>query len=126
METFFEERKISGGTLERFKVQMASQVYCPALNKKVDAIAFPYYRNKELVNVKYRALPKIFWQVRSERNGFFDIALVVRCPLCRSREWCLSKIVGASPRVECELSSGVWFWGAKCLANEVNFSCTQN
>lgn len=39
------------------------QVYCPALKRKVDAIAFPYHRNGELVNVKYRALPKTFWQV---------------------------------------------------------------
>lgn len=29
-----------------------------------EALCFPYYRDGKIVNIKYRAMPKLFWQVR--------------------------------------------------------------
>ncbi len=62
--SFFAKRGISRATLDRNKVQMAT-TFCPTQAKLLPAIAFPYYRSTELVNVKYRFLHKEFTQVRS-------------------------------------------------------------
>jgi hypothetical protein len=34
--------------------------YCPALGRAVDQVAFPFRVGGEVVNIKYRALPKHF------------------------------------------------------------------
>ena len=49
---FFAGRKISSETLERFKVRQVAD----------GRIAFPYFKDKACVNVKYRKLPKEFSQ----------------------------------------------------------------
>lgn len=41
-------------------------VYAPSLQAHTNAIVFPYMRHATLVNIKYRALPKTFWQARRE------------------------------------------------------------
>lgn len=62
---FFKNRKISEGTVTRNGVKK-QRSYCPQLQKEADALAFPYVRRGELVNVKYRGPEKAFWQVRDE------------------------------------------------------------
>lgn len=60
---WFQERGISTETLQRNNVQMERR-YCGALQTEADHIAFPYYRDGAMVNIKYRALPKHFSQVK--------------------------------------------------------------
>lgn len=61
---FFRSRGISQETLEACGVKQENDIWCPAEGAKVPwAIAFPYYRNGEIINIKYRTLDKKFWQV---------------------------------------------------------------
>jgi twinkle protein len=59
IEAWFAERKIPRSVLERNRVTPA-RVYMPQVEDHVGAIAFPYYRGDELVNVKYRDREKNF------------------------------------------------------------------
>jgi hypothetical protein len=59
---FFKRRGISIETLERNRVEQEN-LYSPADKGYVDAVAFTYRRKDKVVNVKYRKLPKTFWQV---------------------------------------------------------------
>src|SRR5262249_18250540 len=56
----------------------AARVYIPAAKAEVDCVAFPYFRDGELINVKFRALAeKAFTQVKGAEAipyGFDDIA----------------------------------------------------
>lgn len=72
---FFKNRKISEGTFTRNGVKK-QRSYCPQLQKEVDALAFPYMRRGELVNVKYRGPEKAFWQVRGGAPTFRCIRLL--------------------------------------------------
>lgn len=70
-------RGISEATAQRNQIGSA-HIYMPALKAEVDCIAFPYYRDRELVNVKFRALgSKAFSQVKDAERllyGLDDIA----------------------------------------------------
>ncbi len=57
--TWFARRGIPASVLDRNRVSSAS-VYMPQVEDHVTAIAFPYYRGDELVNVKYRDKDKNF------------------------------------------------------------------
>jgi len=47
-------------------------IYVPSLKTKVlEAICFPYYFDSMMVNIKYRSLPKIFWQTAKARKMVF-------------------------------------------------------
>lgn len=63
MRDFFFERGISNATLERNRI-FSERTYSPAKKQYVDAIAFPYYKHGAIANIKYRDLPKTFWQVK--------------------------------------------------------------
>lgn len=67
---WLQDRGISKATLDRNRVHM-EQRYCGALKAFADHIAFPYYRDEVVVNVKYRALPKHFTQVKGGEQIFF-------------------------------------------------------
>jgi len=69
---FFTERKISRATLDRNRVGQANE-YAPALGERVWAIAFPYMRNGELVNVKYRGPNKLFWQEKGAEKILYGL-----------------------------------------------------
>ena len=56
---FFRERGISAETVERNKIT-ATAVWMPQSGEEESVIAFPYYRNGELINVKYRGRDKSF------------------------------------------------------------------
>lgn len=73
---WLEQRGISRAVAERNRVTGA-RVYMPQVEDHVTAIAFPYYRNGELVNVKYRDREKNFrMETGAERilYGFDDIS----------------------------------------------------
>jgi twinkle protein len=71
------ERGISATVAQRNCIG-AMRHYIPALKAEVDCIAFPYYRDGELVNIKYRSLTeKVFTQVKDAEKilyGLDDIA----------------------------------------------------
>ena len=74
---WFAARKISEGTVRRNRIGL-QRTYLPALNGEVDCLAFPYFRNGEAVNFKFRALgSKDFAQVKGAEKilyGLDDIA----------------------------------------------------
>lgn len=59
VERWFAERQIPASVLERNKIT-ATTVYMPQVQDDVGAIAFPYFRGEELINVKYRDRDKNF------------------------------------------------------------------
>ena len=71
------KRGISEVTARRNKIG-AARHFIPKLNATVDCVAFPYFRNGELVNIKFRALTeKAFAQVKGAEKilyGLDDIA----------------------------------------------------
>lgn len=76
IEEWFTSRGITRGVLERNGIA-AVQVYMPQAEEHVGAIAFPYLRGDELVNVKYRDRQKNFrMETGAERilYGLNDIA----------------------------------------------------
>ena len=74
---WFEKRGISEATVRRNRI-WAARNFIPALGAETDCIAFPYFRNGELVNIKFRALTeKAFAQVKGAEKilyGLDDIA----------------------------------------------------
>jgi twinkle protein len=57
-------RGISEATARRSRIGSA-RVYMPGLKAEVDCLAFPYFRDGELINIKFRALAeKAFTQVK--------------------------------------------------------------
>ena len=74
---WFADRGISEAVVRRNKIG-AARHWIPALRAEVDCIAFPYFRNGELINIKYRALQsKHFTQEKDAEKilyGLDDIA----------------------------------------------------
>lgn len=67
---WFKRRGISQSTLIYFKIYSDFQSFG---QEKERCIAFPYYKNQELVNVKYRALSKKFRQVSNTQRTLYNI-----------------------------------------------------
>ena len=55
MLDWFHSRGITDEVLKRNRIE-PRRVYMPELEDFVEAIAFPYFRNGELINIKYRAI----------------------------------------------------------------------
>jgi len=74
---WFARRGISAATVQRNRIG-AIRNYIPALGAEVDCIAFSYFRDRELVNIKFRALAeKAFALVKGAEMilyGLDDIA----------------------------------------------------
>jgi replicative DNA helicase len=76
MIEFFKNRGISEATLKRNKVS-SELVYDPMKKEESRVIAFPYFRDGDLINVKYRTLDKRFWQAKGAEKilyGLDDVA----------------------------------------------------
>lgn len=56
---YFTSRMISQITLNKMQVYTKTE-WMPQFSKDVETICFPYFRKKELVNIKYRAVKKAF------------------------------------------------------------------
>ena len=64
----------SDATCRPRKVARAERVGIPKLGAEVDCIAFPYFRNGELVNIKFRALgEKAFTQIKGAEQIFYGL-----------------------------------------------------
>lgn len=72
---YFASRGISEGTLRRNQVAQES-TWMPG-QPAGDAIAFPYLRNGEVVNVKYRTMNKCFRQVKGAEKILYGLDDVV-------------------------------------------------
>ena len=69
---WFANRGISEEVLRRNKITVAT-VWMPGVEGEVDAIAFPFFREGEVVNVKYRATDKRFRQEKDAEKVFYGL-----------------------------------------------------
>ena len=51
----------------------AQRVFSPAAGEHVNALVFPYTRDGELVNIKYRGSDKSFWQIKGAEKIMFGL-----------------------------------------------------
>ena len=73
---WLESRGVSLSVAERNG--LASQhVFSPPAGTHVDALVFPYMRDGELVNIKYRGEDKSFWQVKGAEKILFGLDDIV-------------------------------------------------
>jgi twinkle protein len=71
---WFADRGIPAEVVQRNRIGFVRQLYMPQLEARVACIVFPYYRQRELVNVKYRALArKAFAQVKDAESILFGL-----------------------------------------------------
>jgi twinkle protein len=70
---FFEnDRLISNNTLLRFNITEANE-WMPGVNKEVPVICFNYYRDEELVNIKFRGPQKSFKLAKDAELIFYNL-----------------------------------------------------
>lgn len=81
VEWFLSERKISAATLDRFMI-FQKEEFMPQVNKKMNCICFPYFRNDELINVKYRTGDKKFRMVKDAELIFYNLNSVSEKKKC--------------------------------------------
>lgn len=67
---FFRKRGITNDVLMRNHCSLET-IWMPQIEEEVTAIAFPYYRDGEVVNVKYRDKHKNFRQVGGAQKVFY-------------------------------------------------------
>lgn len=72
LEYFERERMISNNTLLRFNITEANE-WMPGVNKEVPVICFNYYRNEELVNIKFRGPQKSFKLAKDAELIFYNL-----------------------------------------------------
>lgn len=79
--SYFSQRGISKATLAHWKVS-ESQEFFPQVQKRRKAINFNYYRNKQLINVKYRDAEKNFKMVQGAELIFYGLDNVKESDYC--------------------------------------------
>jgi twinkle protein len=72
IDWFENKRGISNNTLLRFNVTEALE-WMPQHNKEVNCICFNYYRNGELVNIKFRGPQKSFKMAKDAELIFYNL-----------------------------------------------------
>jgi twinkle protein len=74
---WFESRRITQTTLKKMKIYSDVE-YVPQREKKEEVICYPYFRNGELVNVKYRAGLKAFFLVKNAELILYNLDVVTQ------------------------------------------------
>lgn len=69
---WFADRKISRGTLDKFMI-FVKEEWMPQTGKKENCICFPYMKDGELVNVKYRDAKKNFRLHKDAELIFYNL-----------------------------------------------------
>jgi len=70
---WFAARRIGEATIRRHGIG-AARAWIPALGSEIDCIAFPYQRNGEVVNIKFRAIAtKAFAQVKGAEKILWGV-----------------------------------------------------
>jgi len=75
---FEHDRKISNNTLLRFKITEGTE-WMPAVNKEVSVICFNYFRDEELVNIKFRGPQKSFKLAKDAELIFYNLNAIKGC-----------------------------------------------
>lgn len=89
---FFESRGINNNTLLRFGIT-ESKEWMPQYEKEVDTICFNYFRNEQLVNIKFRGPEKSFKLSKDSELIFFNLDAITGSNLaviCEGEIDCLS------------------------------------
>lgn len=92
LEAWFKERCITPETLEYFKVTESVE-FVPQVSQKRNCINFNYYRNKELVNIKFRDGKKNFFGVAKAELIFYNLDAIKgqdECLICEGEIDCMS------------------------------------
>jgi twinkle protein len=69
---YFENRGISNNTLLRFKVTQANE-WMPDVQTEIPVVCFNYFRDDELVNIKFRGRNKSFKLVKNAELIFYNL-----------------------------------------------------
>ncbi len=69
---WFQSRNITSETLQVMKVT-AGTVFMPQVNKSVGAVCFNYFRDGQLINIKYRDREKNFRMVKDAQKIFYNL-----------------------------------------------------
>jgi twinkle protein len=69
---YFENRGISNNTLLRFKITQATE-WMPDAQSEIPVVCFNYFRNDELVNIKFRGRNKSFKLVKNAELIFYNL-----------------------------------------------------
>lgn len=69
---YFENRGISNNTLLRFKVTQANE-WMPDTQTEIPVVCFNYFRDDELVNIKFRGRNKSFKLVKNAELIFYNL-----------------------------------------------------
>jgi twinkle protein len=69
---FEQERRISNNTLLRFGITESTE-FMPQLQQEIGVICFNYYRDGELVNIKFRGPKKSFMMARNAELVFYNL-----------------------------------------------------
>jgi twinkle protein len=69
---YFENRGISNNTLLRFKVTQANE-WMPDAQTEISVLCFNYFRDDELVNIKFRGRNKSFKLVKNAELIFYNL-----------------------------------------------------
>lgn len=92
LKFFEDERKISNNTLLRFGIT-ESMEWMPQFEKEVSCICFNYFRNDELVNIKFRGPKKSFKMVSKAELIFYNLDSLQgenECVICEGEIDCMS------------------------------------
>lgn len=72
MLAWFAKRGIPEWVVEDAGIS-AGEEFSPSQGKAVQAIRFPYLRNGQVVNIKYRAYPKDFWMAKGAERILYGL-----------------------------------------------------
>jgi len=75
---WFKSRGISAGTIIRNKITQSCE-YMPQVGKERNTINFNYYRDDELINIKYRDSEKNFKQTKNAEKIFYGLDDIQDC-----------------------------------------------
>ena len=92
LENFENKRKISNNTLLRFNVTESIE-WMPKANKNIKVICFNYYKNGELVNIKFRGKDKDMRLSKDAELIFYNIDAIKdedECTIVEGEIDCLS------------------------------------
>jgi twinkle protein len=73
--SWFEKRGISKETLDKFMI-FTKEEWMPQTQKKENCICFPYFRDGEMINTKYRDARKNFKLVKDAELIFYNLSSV--------------------------------------------------
>src|ERR1700690_3919960 len=78
---WFKKRNVSRGTLDKFMI-FTKDEWMPQTQKKESCICFPYFRDGEMVNIKFRDGRKDFKLVKDAELIFYNLSSIGEKKYC--------------------------------------------